>query len=260
MTTVFDSYSRYYDLLYRDKDYAGESAYVAAQLKRRAPRATRILELGCGTGAHAEHLARMGFSVHGVDRSESMLARAAARRSGPAADVAARLAFGAGDVRAVRTGDHYDAVISLFHVMSYQATNADLQAAFATAAAHLQPGGLFLFDFWYGPAVLDQRPETRVKRLEDDAIRVTRIAEPVLHDAEGAVDVNYTVFIEDKAGGGVRQVHETHRMRYLFLPELALLRGGLFTEVATLAWLSEDRPSSASWSGFQVLAKTGAAA
>ena len=38
-------------------------------------------------------------------------------------------------------------MISLFHVMSYQTTNADLLAVFATAAAHLRPGGLFLFRF-----------------------------------------------------------------------------------------------------------------
>ena len=80
MKEVFDSYARYYDLLYHDKDYAAESAYVASHLKRHSPRAARILELGCGTGAHAEHLARLGYAVHGVDQSETMLARAAARR------------------------------------------------------------------------------------------------------------------------------------------------------------------------------------
>jgi SAM-dependent methyltransferase len=248
---VFDSYARYYDLLYRDKDYAAEAAYVASHLKRHAPQARRLLELGCGTGAHAEHLARMGYTVHGVDRSESMLSRAQARRAGLAADVASRLSFGSGDARTLRTGENYDAVISLFHVMSYQTTNADLQAAFATAAAHLRPGGLFLFDFWYGPAVLGQRPKTRVKRLEDEAIRVTRIAEPVLHDDEGVVDVNYTVFIEEKGTGSVRQVRETHRMRYLFLPELALLRGAR----ASRAWMSEAPPGAHSWAGFQILGR-----
>lgn len=254
---VFDSYSRYYDLLYRDKDYAGEAAYLASHLRRHAPHAGGILELGCGTGAHAEHLARMGYAVHGVDQSESMLARAAARKSGLPAETAARLSFGRGDVRTVRTGAIYDAVISLFHVMSYQTTNADLQAAFAAAAAHLRPGGLFLFDFWYGPAVLAHQPEVRVKRLADERIDVTRIAEPVMHANENVVDVNYTVFIDDKATGGAERVRETHRMRYLFLPELTLLRGTVFEERATLAWMSANALSAQSWSGFQVLARTG---
>lgn len=255
MTDVFDTYARYYDLLYRDKDYAGEAAYLASHLRRHAPKAASILELGCGTGAHAEHLAQMGYSVHGVDQSESMLARAAARKSLLAAEVAARLSFGRGDVRTVRTGATYDAVVSLFHVMSYQATNADLQAAFATAAAHLRPGGLFLFDFWYGPAVLAQRPETRVKRLEDQSIKVTRIAEPVMHENQCAVDVNYSVFIEEKKSGSVQQVHETHRMRYLFLPELELLRGAAFRERASCAWMSEEAPGPQSWAAIQILGR-----
>jgi predicted TPR repeat methyltransferase len=102
---VFDSYTRYYDLLYRDKDYAGETAYLVSHLRRLAPRAARNLELGCGTGAHAEHLARAGYAVHGVDQSESMLARASARKSGLPADVAARLSFERGDARSVLTGE-----------------------------------------------------------------------------------------------------------------------------------------------------------
>lgn len=252
---VFDSYSRYYDLLYRDKDYAGEAAYLASHLLRHAPKAASILELGCGTGAHAEHLARMGYAVHGVDQSETMLARAAARKSSLAAEAAARLTFGRGDVRTVRTGATYDAVTSLFHVMSYQTTNADLQAAFATAAAHLRPGGVFLFDFWYGPAVLAQQPEVRVKRLADDRIEVTRIAEPLMHPNENTVDVNYTVIIDDKATGASERVRETHRMRYLFLPELLLLRGAAFEERATLEWMSAEALSERSWSGFQILGR-----
>jgi SAM-dependent methyltransferase len=257
MKEVFDAYSRYYDLLYRDKDYAGEVAYLASHLRRHAPKAASILELGCGTGAHAEHLARMGYTVHGVDQSESMLARAAARKSTLPAETAARLSFGRGDARAVRTGALYDAVISLFHVMSYQTGNADLQAAFATAAAHLRPGGLFLFDFWYGPAVLAQRAEAREKHLADERIEVVRKAEPVLHENEDVVDVNYTVTILDKATGGTETVRETHRMRYLFLPELALLSAGAFEERATHAWMSEALPDAQSWAAFQVLARAG---
>ncbi|MGO8176209.1 SAM-dependent methyltransferase, partial [Rhizobium ruizarguesonis] len=63
-----------------------------------------------------------------------------------------------------------------------------------TVSNHLEDGGIFIFDFWYGPAVLWQRPSTRVKRLENDEISVVRVAESVVHDAENIVDVNYTIF------------------------------------------------------------------
>lgn len=253
MSKVFDSYARYYDLLYRDKDYAAEAEYVASHITKHAPNAKRILELGCGTGAHAEHLARMGYTVHGVDMSEAMLARAAERKATLPADVSARLSFSLGDVRAVRTGETYDAVISLFHVMSYQTANDDLKAAFATAAEHLLSGGVFLFDFWYGPAVLTQKPGVRVRRLEDDEIKVTRIAEPVMHENMNVVDVNYTVFIEEKTTGKVQQVKETHAMRYLFLPEMRVFSAGRFNMPLSHAWMSNEQLSVDAWAGFQLL-------
>ena len=105
MRSPFDAYSRFYDLLYADKDYAGEATYLAAHLRRRAPGARRILELGCGTGGHAIELARLGYQVHGIDLSDSMLAQAQARRAALPADLAARLRFSAGDARSVRVGE-----------------------------------------------------------------------------------------------------------------------------------------------------------
>lgn len=250
MSQVFDVYARYYDLLYRDKDYAAEGEYVASLIREQAPQAKRILELGCGTGAHAEQLARMGYTIHGVDLSESMLARAEARKDSLPSEVAARLSFSPGDVRTVRTGETYDAVISLFHVMSYQTTNADLEAAFKTAAVHLKSGGTFLFDFWYGPGVLTLKPDVRVKRLKDDEIRVTRIAEPVMHVNENVVDVNYTVFIELKADDAVEQVRETHRMRYLFLPELSYFAGPeTWTDLKSMGWMRRDALRQDDWAG-----------
>ncbi|MGO8755140.1 MAG: class I SAM-dependent DNA methyltransferase [Gallionellaceae bacterium] len=248
MSRTFDAYARYYDLLYRDKDYAAESEYVAAHIRRHAPQAKRILELGCGTGAHAEHLARMGYTVHGVDISDTMLARAQSRKAALPPEVAARLSFWLGDVRTVRTGETYDAAISLFHVMSYQTTNEDLQAAFATAKAHLGAGGVFVFDCWYGPAVLTDPPVVRVKRLEDDEIEVLRIAEPKMHPNENVVDVNYQVMITGKATGKLEQIRETHSMRYLFLPEIMehLAAHGFNLERAE-EWMSGKAPGSDTW-------------
>ena len=248
MNQVFDTYAHYYDLLYRDKDYAAEAEYVAAHIRKQVPQAKRILELGCGTGGHAEHLARMGYTVHGVDISEAMLTRAEARKAILPSEVATRLSFGLGDVRTVRTNEIYDAVISLFHVMSYQTTNDDLQAAFATAKLHLTTSGLFLFDCWYGPAVLTDPPVVRVKRLEDDEIEVLRIAEPVMHCNENVVDVNYQVMITEKATGNLEQIREVHRMRYLFLPEIyALAQHNELDVVLTHEWMSNLKLGCDTW-------------
>ncbi|MDX8126526.1 class I SAM-dependent methyltransferase [Methylomonas sp. OY6] len=256
MKPVFDSYARYYDLLYQDKDYRAESEYIANLLSKKLPKAERLLELGCGTGAHAEQLANFGYFVHGIDLSETMLKRAANRKSKLVKHIAQRLTFECGDIRDIQTSEQYDAVIALFHVISYQTTNIDLSAVFNNAATQLHPGGLFIFDFWYGPAVLTQRPEVRVKRLEDEKIKVTRIAEPKMRINENVVEVNYSVFIESKATGQVEQLQETHEMRYLFLPELrSYLASAGFLEVSSSTWLTEQQLGTDSWAGLIVAIK-----
>lgn len=259
MTLVFDAYARYYDLLYRDKDYGAEAEYVAALIRDHSPQARRVLELGCGTGSHAEQLARMGFSVHGVDLSENMVERARARKGRLSPELADRLSFAVGDARTTRSGETYDVVISLFHVMSYQTANADQDAAFETAGVHLDAGGLFLFDFWYGPAVLTQKPEVRIKRLEDEQVKITRIAEPVMRPNENVVDVGYTVFVEEKKSGTVQQVREIHSMRYLFLPEIQRCGLGQFSIASANAWMTHRPLGADDWAGCVGMVKLGKA-
>ncbi len=256
MKQVFNSYAQYYDLLYRDKDYRAESEYIATLLRKQSPKAQHLLEMGCGTGAHAEQLASFGYFVHGLDLSETMLKRATSRKSKLAKDIAQRLSFQCGDIRDIHTGDQFDAVIALFHVISYQTSNIDLNAVFSNAATQLRPGGVFLFDFWYGPAVLTQRPEVRVKRLENEKIKVTRIAEPKMRTNENVVEVNYSVFIESKSTGQIEQVQETHEMRYLFLPELrSYLASAGFLEISSGAWLTDQQLSTDSWAGLIIAIK-----
>lgn len=219
--TVFGAYSRYYNLLYKDKDYSGEAEYVHGLIQKYRPGAKKILDLGCGTGRHDFLLVQKGYSVTGVDISEEMISQAKNYQSQTVFEGhSSNPEFTHGDIRTIRFNQTFDVVISLFHVMSYQITNDDIRAVIQTAKRHLTSGGIFIFDCWYGPAVLTDRPVVRTKRLEDEAISVVRIAEPVMHPNENLVDVNYHVIIKDKATDMYEEVRETHTMRYLFEPEV----------------------------------------
>ena len=246
--SVFGNYARYYDLLYCDKDYVGETQFVHQLIQRHAPGTQSILDLGCGTGTHAMLLAKEGYQLHGVDLSADMLQKASDRLSQLPVDLQARLQFSQGDIRNARLNQTFDVVLSLFHVISYQTTNDDLLAAFETIKQHLNPGGIFIFDVWYGPAVLTERPAVRVKRLEDEEILVTRIAERVMYPNENLVDVNYQVFIRDKSSDAVEELQETHRMRYLFKPEVQLLlQESKMQIVACREWMSDKEASWNTW-------------
>jgi SAM-dependent methyltransferase len=246
--SVFEIYARYYDLLYKDKDYDRETEYVHQLIQRFAPHTSTILEMGCGTGKHAALLTSKGYTVCGVDKSLEMLAQANKIEKSLPAQQASHIEFVQGDIRKIQLNRKFDSVIALFHVVSYQTSNGALYETLANAKKHLSPEGIFIFDVWYGPAVLKNPPVVRVKRLEDTNVEVTRIAEPHIYRNRSTVDVNYQVFIKKKNTKRIEQIKETHKMRYLFLPEIEMYcdKTG-FELIHSEEWLTGNEPGECTW-------------
>lgn len=255
MMAVFGNYARYYNLLYNDKDYAGEAGFVLDILKKYGFIPNNLLDLGCGTGRHAIEMFKAGIEVTGVDLSETMLEMGRTMLTTlPQTAATSPPQLLRGDVRNVRLGPKFDAITSLFHVMSYQNSEQDARAVFDTAVAHLVRGGVFLFDFWYGPGVLTDPPEEREKVLEDDTTVVSRHAHPVHRVNDNIVEVHYDIHIKDKATGQEEKLTEIHPMRYWFMPELRFLaqQAGL-TVVGEGAWLTTDSPKKDTWNAWMLL-------
>ena len=214
---VFGSaYAAHYDRLYRDKDYAGECDFLETIFQKFGHKKTAsILDLGCGTGSHALLLTRRGYEVTGVDRSTDMLAIARQR----AAECELKVDFQAGDIRRLDLGQSFDAVISMFAVISYQTRNTDLCAALQTVRRHLKPGGLFVFDCWFGPTVLAERPESRQRLIEENGERLLRFVTPVLDSTNQTVSVTYQL-LRIRDDRLLEDVTEVHCMRFLFPQEI----------------------------------------
>ena len=278
MTNFLEKYASYYDVIYAEKDYSQEAFYVDALICRygkdivmdpgfprsSGPRMTQpspfvatagrqeasaqsILEFGCGTGRHAIEFAQKGYTVHGVDLSESMVRLAKQRASLDSNHD--KMNFECADIRTVRLHKTFDTVISLFHVMSYQTTNQDLLAAFQSAAQHLKSGGLFIFDAWYGPSVQEQGYHTKVKRLGTAAHAITRISEPHFYSAQHRIDVQFTMFVQDTKTQVIECFDEMHPMRYLFKPEIEATFEQVGFEMVTFEeWLTGGEPTNQSWS------------
>jgi len=217
---VFGAYAGFYDALYADKDYESEVAFIVDVLTEHGVSAgASILDLGCGTGGHAVPLARGGYVVTGVDLSSEMVERAVEKARTAGVDVE----FTVGDVRTVRLGRTFDAVISMFAVVSYQLTNQDLAQTFETVAAHLAPGGLFVFDVWFGPAVLSERPEKRSKTVQAaDGDTIVRNATPRLDVVSQTVRVDYEIE-RLRDGTVIDSARESHTVRFLFVQEIRQL-------------------------------------
>jgi SAM-dependent methyltransferase len=250
--TASEQYAPWYDLLYEDKDYAAETSFVEQQLRRHGAASGTLLDLGCGTGVHALEFARNGWRVAGIDLSRDMIRRAEARVASTINDVR----FRQGNVCEAGPERNFDAVVSLFHVASYLTSPDQLRGMFATANAALKPGGILLFDYWYGGAVLAQGVETRVKIAERPPLRVTRIARSDHDEAAAAVRVNFTLFCEDTSRPEIHRIDETHHLRYWFPFEIdQLLREATLAPVGHYAWMSAEPPNSQTWAGYSVARK-----
>lgn len=136
---LYHEFAHLWRLLSPPEDYAPEAEMIRSLLEGELgppPRGgrRRILELGAGGGHTLSHLARH-FDAEAVDRSEAMIAQSRALNP----DVGHHV----GDMRTVRLGRTFDAVLA-HDAIDYLTTREDLRAAFDTAAAHLDRGGVFL--------------------------------------------------------------------------------------------------------------------
>lgn len=240
---VFDHYARYYNLLYQDKNYEDEVNYLHTLIQKFAKNGSKIiLDIGCGTGTHASFLVQKGYTVSGIDLSEKMI-KEAVKKNISNADFFVRNIAESFDL-----ARQFDVITCLFHVLSYQTKNKQVSQLINNAANHLTDDGIFIFDFWYTPAVLTERPSVRIKRFEDDDVKIIRLAEPVLKINGNVVDVNYELLIEEKLTHTLSTINEVHPMRYFSLPEIEqfLVSSGMELLYAR-EWMTDEIPSDKTW-------------
>jgi len=244
---MFSNYSKYYDLLYQDKNYKKETDYLINIIKKYKISSGNLLEFGSGTGKHGYLLAEKGYNVNGIELSAEMVSKS---KGHP------KFTCKQGDIAKVNVKQSFDVVFSLFHVISYQTNNNQINAVFNNASKHLKKEGLFIFDFWYSPAVYNLKPSVRVKRFQNKQFKIIRVAEPENLSDKNLVNINYTFFINDLVKDTQISFKETHTMRHFSLPEIDLLAemNGLKC-LESHEFLSKKKPSEETWGVCVVLKK-----
>jgi len=208
-----------------------------------APPVKTLLDLGCGTGSHAFIFDRRGYRVTGVDISAEMLAVAEKKRSG-----LEKMELIHEDIRTLRLGKTFDVVVMMFAVLGYQYTNADVTAALRTVREHLRPGGVFIFDVWYGPAVLYTRPSDRLKQIQTARGKILRAAHGSLDTLHHLARVDYHLWTLE-GDRLVDEAEESHQMRYFFPQELDLFCSQAGLSLKTLLTFDDLQgiPSEDTW-------------
>jgi SAM-dependent methyltransferase len=132
---LYQELADWWPLISPPEEYAAEAAYLAGLFATAAIDVREVLDLGSGGGHVAVHL-RDRLDLTLVDRSARMLA--VSRRLNP------ECAHRQGDMRTIRLGRTYDAVL-VHDAVDYVTDPEDLRQLIVTAFAHCRPGGMAVF-------------------------------------------------------------------------------------------------------------------
>jgi len=241
MSVFNQHYAGQYDHFYAGKNYSDECNLIEDAIKRFASTQPKtVLDIGCGTGGHAIELARRGYRVTGVDLSQAMLDQA--NKKSEALDSLSKPLWLQGDARDFDAGSRFDCGIMMFAVIGYLVDNEDVLKGLRNIRRQLEPGALFICDFWYGPSVLAVKPTDRVRVFTQGVSRVIRSASTVLDIPQHSAEVTFQLWtLEGERLLG--ESSETHHLRYFFPQEFALMMSVAGFEMLSLtAFPSLDKP------------------
>jgi len=164
---LYDQFGDRYDLMV---DWAGriarESPFFEAVFTRMGAR--RVLDVGCATGHHAAHFARLGLEVVGADPSAELL-RIARERFDSVLGLSF-IAAGLGELGESVVGQ-FDVVICLGNTLPHVPDEAALRSALVDVAAVLRPGGRLVIQQLNYDRILATRQRYLGVGSRDDASR-----------------------------------------------------------------------------------------
>jgi len=175
------------------EEYAHYCHCVTRLIRRHAKRpVSSLLNVGCGGGKNALNLKKV-FSVTGVDLSPAMLAQA--RQLHPEGE------FVQGDMRSYQLGRSFDAVL-MDDAISHMNCRADFTAAFRTAYAHLNPGGVLVVTPDVTAETFEQNKTTTTTAGRDgvDVVFVENVYDPDPSDEQYETTIVYLI----REGGRLR--------------------------------------------------------
>ena len=215
MENVFGDYAKYYDILYKDKDYEKECDFLEEIFVKYGKYITNIIDAGCGTGRHTISLAEREYNVTGFDTSKVMIERAREKID----YLNTNIDFQVMNFTNFQYNKKFDACICMFAAIDYITETKDMLTFLKNVRNHLKENSLFIFDFWNGLAVLRTLPSFRMKIVEDKGIKVIRMVEPELDAFNHISKSHYTMLIL-KNNKLIDAMEETHKIRFYFPQEI----------------------------------------
>jgi SAM-dependent methyltransferase len=189
---------KYYDRLYSGKDYHQESLAIIETIKSYCPAAHSLLDVGCGTGGHLQHLSNQ-YDAEGMDLSKDLVKIARQRLPDIRIHQASMISF--------KLDRAYDVVLCLFSSIGYVRTTSNLNRAVKCMANHLTPGGILLIEPWFAEQSWQPKP-VYATFVDDPDTKIARISTNKKQGKQSIIEMHYLV----GTAAGVKYYKELHRM------------------------------------------------
>lgn len=139
---AYTVFAEVYDLFMDNIDHQQWAEYLEELLKSYGVKDGLVLDLGCGTGALTELLAKKGYDMIGVDNSLEMLEIAREKQIAQGLDILYLLQ----DMREFELYGTVASIVSCCDSLNYILEEEELLQVFRLVNNYLDPGGIFLFD------------------------------------------------------------------------------------------------------------------
>jgi cyclopropane fatty-acyl-phospholipid synthase-like methyltransferase len=131
----YDIFAKFFDAAMGDRTETAK--LLRGFIQDASPKAKKILELACGTGAVLKHLAKY-YEVYGIDLSKGMLN--IAQREVPEAKLARQ------NIEDFEMEEKFDAILCIFDSINHVTNFENWKKIFIKVRHHLTDHGVFVFD------------------------------------------------------------------------------------------------------------------
>ena len=187
------NYSKFYDYLYKKKDYSKEFSFIKKIIKKHLKNPTNLMDLGCGTGEYSKLMTKLKLKVLGVDMSSHMLSIAKKKNKNNK-----NLKFLKSNISKLKLDKKFDIITALFHILSYQTSKKNIKNFFYNSQKNLKKNGILIFDFWYKEGVLNLKEPLRIRKVEDKKFSIYRITNSKWYKKIDQIHDNHEMIVVDK--------------------------------------------------------------
>jgi len=230
-------FAGYYDFFTANVDYITYAQRIDKIIRSLGLKRGSLVDLGCGTASLSLELAKLGYSVTGVDISCEMLSAAAqkVRTSGRNIRLINQ------DISMLELDKKYDVFICSLDGINHLPGLDEVTKTFTRVRKHLSRRGVFIFDV---NTIYKHRHILADNCFIFDSDKAYLGWQNDYNRSDNSVDITLDFFIPQRDGGYARHTEQFREMAYPAKTMFETLDKCGFRVIGAYNGLSEDKPNA----------------